>query len=245
MENFPPKIKTEVYEEELLKQEPVNDGHNNFKSYIPSIKCCEDINNVISDVVMNQNWFHRETTPLEKSNWSDEELKNFKINSKYIDRLYDFHWIKDKYECLSTFHMVARMQYNGRKLYIEVSAKFECICYRCFFRNCPGHGFIFVSNYPNLFINVINRVDLFKFLVKDGIKIEKRTEHEKYSRYAWSEPPTLTMLCHIELYENKKKVQPLIHKLPNILRDSVNKFFIFKNAKESYNLMLFKKFNAI
>ena len=206
-----------------------------FKSVVSTIKTTEDIKELIGTAIYYQNMLDKRTTPWEKSLWNEEELEHFRINPDDIDRLYHiYHYDGCCDKNGQDFEMMARMDYKGVKMYIDLSASCDYTGFEC-----QGVGSIFVSRDANLFMKIIDndkydRDLIYQSLLEDGIEIDEITEHEKYSRVQWSNPPMLKFLCHISFYENLKKLECCIEALPKILQESVKEYIRLRQTQYYY-----------
>ena len=147
---------------------------NSFKSVVSNILNTKQIYAYMGYTLYYQNKFKRRTTPREYSYFNYEEFNKFKINYGDIDRLYHISHFESV--CGEDFEMIARMEYKGEKLYIELLAGCKFTSF-----NCYVYGTIFVSKYANLFMKIINKGNMsliHKSLTEDGIETEEITEHE-------------------------------------------------------------------
>ena len=169
-----------------------------------------------------------------KVRYLGNELENFEIDLELIDRLYYIYY-SGKYS-QDAFQMVARMDYKGRKVYFELIA----LC--PFYGFClGGGGLIFVSGDANLFMRLImtNKHPsnlIYKSLREDGIRVEEPTEYDVCCRLQRS-PPTLKLLCHLEMYNYKNLFEASFSELPKTLGESVKSFMQMMEAHKAYGYM--------
>nr|BDT63581.1 MAG: hypothetical protein [Pasiphaea japonica whispovirus] len=206
---------------------------SDFKSANPSVNSvCETYS--ICYAIENQHMFNKRTTPLEKSTWGEQELKKFRFDVKSINRVYFIYHFDDGVSG-HKFEMVARMLYKGEHVYVQLKASCDFTGF-----DCEGHGVMFVSKDANLFIKLIltdkhPKGLIYQSLTEDGIEIDQMDECSWNTKYMYCHAPTLKFLCHKAIYKNKNKLQHYSSTLPNVLKQSVDKYITFNEAKESYD----------
>lgn len=208
--------------------------HTNFKSVDPNVPNADIMDDYVGGALQYQCMFDKRTTPWEKTLWDDTELENFKIDLEVVDRLYYIYQFDDGVNGRE-FQMTARMDYKGRKVYIELVAGCD---YTGF--DCQGGGVIFISLDANLFMKLILTEEyqsdlIYKSLAEDGIETEEQTEYDTCSRMRWTNAPMLKFLCHMSVYDNRKSLEHYPRVLPKILKDSVRDFIKTRDAKKSYD----------
>jgi len=212
--------------------------HPNFKSVYFEVKNADDMDDYVGNPLCHQSDFYRSTMPWEKTLWEDKELENFEIDLEFVDRLYYIYYATKNAgtKLEEAFQIVARMDYKGRKVYFELLA----ICTFWGFM-IAGGGLIFVSEDPNLFMKLImtnkHPSDLiYQSLREDGIRVEEPTEYDVCCRLQRS-PPTLKLLCHLEMYNYKNLFEASFSELPKTLGESVKSFMQMMEAHKAYGYM--------
>nr|BDT63582.1 MAG: hypothetical protein [Pasiphaea japonica whispovirus] len=205
-----------------------------FKSTDPSVNSVWEIHDKIGYAIEYQHTFNKRTTPLEKSTWDEQELENFQLDVKCIDRLYYIYQFNDGVSG-QEFEMAARMLYKGEHVYIQLEASCDFTGF-----DCEGHGIMFISKDANLFIKLIltdkhPKGLIYQSLAEDGIEIDQIDEYLWNTKYMYNHAPRLKFLCHGAIYKNKNKLQHYSSTLPDILKQSVDEYITFNEAKESYD----------
>ena len=211
--------------------------HPDLKSVDPNIRDADDILEYIYGALEYQWMFDTRTTPWERDQWDDKELQNFKIMVEYIDRIYHI-WFYDDGVTGQEFRLIARMDYGGQHLYVEMNANCDFTGF-----DCQGQGNFYVSRDANLFMKtVLNKACkshlIYKSLQEDGIICEEQTEYDSVKRMFWRNPPLLKYLCHESVYKNQNLLNSYYPKvLPNLLVISVRDFIKVKETRKDYDDM--------
>ena len=115
---------------------------------VPSVKNIVDIEKLNNSFITSQYWFTKSSTFWEKNYyWDTIKLNNVKIDLEQIDRVYEI--FQREFNSHSMFYLVARMNYNGKFLYVEL----EYLTGLMRKKKDRRIGNMFISLYPNLFIN--------------------------------------------------------------------------------------------
>ena len=122
--------------------------HPHFKSIDPKVQDADTIDSLLEYAFSYENMFDRRTPPWESSQWADGELEQFQIELDQVDRLYYVKHVND--EDGEEFEMVARMNYKGRHVFVELQAS----CSLTGFEG-QGGGFIFISNDADSFMKTV------------------------------------------------------------------------------------------
>lgn len=211
--------------------------HPDFKSVDPLVANAEDMCNQLFDALSYQFLFHRRTTPRERDQWGDGDLRTFEIDLELVDRLYDIDSVFKNRGSREWVEMIGRMQYKGDRLYVKLTASYDYTG----FRGQVG-GVIFVSRDACLFMRLvlvpgIRKDRIYKSLVKDGIEVGELSEFD--SGYAiremfWNNVPRLKYICYEAIYQKQQQLQSYLLLLPKILANSIDEFIRLKEAQEDY-----------
>ena len=209
-------------------------AQHHFKSVDPAVIDTTTIEDYLWEPLDFQYMFDRRTTPWEIQQWDHDELQSFKIDVGKIDRLYHIH-TTDINESDREYELIARLQYKGQPLYVELNASCDFTGF-----DCQGGGAIFVSRNASLFMRLVltsgNKKDLiYESLAEDGIEVEEQSEFDACQRIFRKNVPMLKYLCHEAFYKNEEELQPYVSLLPTILSNSVDEFIQFHKAKEAYD----------
>ena len=155
------------------------------------------------------------------------ELESFKIVPEEIDRLYfikhdEFYYQgvwKDEYYLLARINCYDKICQN---IYVEMIA--NCNGEEGF-SNGGGSGTIYISFNPNIFIKVVlrglkgcNKMLVYNSLKDDGFDVK--------------DTPNLQHLCYKIIYKYHNNLLLL---LPNSLKNGIEEFIKYQNAKIAYN----------
>lgn len=124
--------------------------HENFKSLVADVRCAEDIRERVGGALANQDKLDRSTSPWETHLWKDEELKDFHLDLKSIDRLYHIQNEEGEDDSGDDFELVVRVEYKKHHLFVELRAGYHFSDYEY-----RGGGDIFVCFDANLFTKTI------------------------------------------------------------------------------------------
>lgn len=122
--------------------------HPQFRSFDPEIQDAETIEFHLGKALTHQMMFDKRAPPWELSQWADGELDRFQIKLSQVDRLYYFEHIDD--ENGQVFVMVARMNYKGRHVFVELRAGCDFSGF-----GCQGGGYIFVCHDADSFMRTV------------------------------------------------------------------------------------------
>ena len=149
--------------------------HPNFKSLNPNINNFEILNHFLKYPLERRPIFTINTTPSEEKIWDKKELQSFKIIPEKIDRIYYINIEVTRFSREIIYYLLARQDYKGCKLYIEM------ICvFKHFHR--PSQCRIFISFKRNLFMKLVSyylptsiKTSIYQFIEKeeDGFCMEK------------------------------------------------------------------------
>ena len=209
-------------------------AQHHFKSVDPAVIDTTTIKKYLREPLGHQYIFDHRTTPWERQQWDYDELQSFKIDVGKIDRLYHIR-TTDINESDREYELIARLQYKGQPLYVELNASCDFTGF-----DCQGGGAIFVSRNASLFMRLVltsgNKKDLiYESLAEDGIEVEEQSEFDACQRIFRKNVPMLKYLCHEVFYKNEEELQPYLSLLPTILSNSVDEFIQFHKAKEAYD----------
>ena len=204
-----------------------------FQSIIPDFPNSKSINYVIFEALIYQDIFRKTTTPWEMADWGEDELQSFKIKTENIDRLYHINF-EDDYGDRS-FELIARTQYKGESLFIELKASCDCTGF-----DCQGGGAIFVSRNANVFMDFVLKTShkkelIYDSLTKDGIYICKQNYF--FDRWREKNVPMLLNLCYKKIYQLQKISDSFLINTPNFPKSlirSINEFTALEKAREEY-----------
>ena len=122
--------------------------HPHFRSIDPKVQDAETIESHVGEALTHQIMFDKRAPPWELSQWADGELDRFQIKLSQVDGLYYIDHIDD--ETGQAFVMVARMNYNGRHVFVELRASCDFSGF-----DCQGGGYIFVCNDADSFMSTV------------------------------------------------------------------------------------------
>ena len=210
--------------------------HLSFQSILPDFPNAKSISCRISEALMYQHIFRKITTPWEMADWEDDELQFFEIETDNIDRLYHINF-EDVYGD-SSFELIARTQYKGQPLFIELKASCD---YHGF--DCDGVGAIFVSRDANVFMDFVlnsshKKKLIYDSLRNDGIHICKQNCF--FDPWRGKNVPMLLNLCYQKIYQLQKISDSFfINTLnfPTSLIRSINEFTALEKAREKYEFL--------
>nr|BDT62969.1 MAG: hypothetical protein [Trachysalambria curvirostris nimavirus] len=102
--------------EAFLRRPPSLSMEIDFKSLCPSVKCQDDIGEMIGEALSRQYPGAARTPASEIDKWDASDLLNFEVDPRLINRVYFI----DEFD----FKLVARQIYKGRALYLHFEAFF-------------------------------------------------------------------------------------------------------------------------
>ena len=212
---------------------------SSFKSIDPRITCTDDIDDLIGYSLEYQHMFKKETAPWEMRNWMEDELDNFRIDYRKIERVYYIHF-RDGYFS-QDYKLIARMIYKSQSLYIAMGATYD----RKEGFSRYGGGRIYVSRDAHMFMNtvlderflyVMNRI--YESLMVDGIDAVWKSRYDTaWRKKMATNPPMLTFLCHSSIVERQMPREYYSNVLPKILVDSVDDHKKTQIARKNYDDM--------
>nr|BDT62973.1 MAG: hypothetical protein [Trachysalambria curvirostris nimavirus] len=88
-----------------------------FKSLCPSVKCQDDIGEMIGEALSLQYPGVARTPASEIDKWDASDLLNFQVDPSFINRVYSIHACHSQ-----AWELVARQIYKGRALYLTLLA---------------------------------------------------------------------------------------------------------------------------
>jgi len=118
--------------------------HPAFRSVISTIRNADDIEEAIGEALLYQHMFEKRTSPWEMQTWDYEDLQNFTIKLKRIDRLYYIYNFDDDVSSRS-YEIIVRMSYKKEKVFVHMTAGCDFTGF-----DCQGGGEIYItkSAYP-------------------------------------------------------------------------------------------------
>lgn len=148
--------------------------NNDFKSLDPNVRDVETIQDIIGDALFYQKMYKKKI--LDNNDDDCEQLsllEDFTINVRNIDRLYHIKYSKDDDD---KFELIARLNYNNNKLYVEMTANCNNILDDSNFEYYV-YGNILLSQNANLFMKFVldqydikNKHLIYQSLREDGIE---------------------------------------------------------------------------
>ena len=198
-----------------------------FKSIVPHISTQEDIDDALGHPLSYQFMFDKRTSPWEMSDWDEEKLQYFVIETSKIDRLYHIT-ANDSDPNFRQWELCCRMHHEGEKYFVEMYANCD---YTGF--DCQGGGFISLTKLPSFFLENMVTIDqdpdrIYHSLKDDGYEVIKPDFLHKMHPKAWTNPPMLKYLCHLHVYDHKDTLGHYKDVLPTIIAKSVDEFIIVK-----------------
>ena len=207
--------------------------HPNFKSLNPNINNFEILNNFLKYPLKRQPRFSISTTPSEEKIWNKKELEFFRIIPEKIDRIYYINIHLKHMHCEIIYYLLARQDYKGRKLYIEM---------HCVFEHFPhiSKCIIFISFKRNLFLKLVShdlytdiKMSICQFIEEeeeeeDGFCMEKFESDKTFPlledflsrKIVYKTVPLLKDLCREIVY--RKVDRRYWEILPKILRNDLD-----------------------
>ena len=214
---------------EKHKTEPIY-----FKSVYPEISCPNDIDELIGTSFQFQHMFDKRTTPWEISHWDNDELMKFEIDPDKIDRLYYIYY-SDHGESEYHSHLIARVVYKNRPLYVELVAN----CGYTGFDD-GGTGRIYISWNANVFMKTVLTdecpIDLiYDLLEADGVKVDRISKYDTMWRMKFTNNvPVLKFLCTRTVSDSQMPENHYRSVLPPILADGICDYVNTEAARYAY-----------
>jgi len=203
--------------------------HPAFRSLDNTVHNAEDIEELIGEALLYQHMFEKRTSPWEMHNWDYEELQDFTLKLKRVDRLYYIKHFDDQVSS-RTFEMLVRMKYKKEKYFVHLSAGCDFTGF-----DCQGGGEIYITKSANIFLKSIveeshNPTLIYNSLVEDGYRVEEPSEFDS------SNAPMLKFLTHQAIHENQDDLSHYPEVLPSMLTQSLTDFIQVQETRYQRNL---------
>ncbi|XP_068237560.1 uncharacterized protein [Palaemon carinicauda] len=211
-----------------------DETHPDFKSIVDCVTCVDDINEYVGTALHYQQIFEKRTSPWERAEWADDELENFQVLAEHIDRLYHIHHFDDNISG-KEYELIARMDYQGRSVYVRMSAGCDYTGFEC-----QGDGEIYVSYDAEVFLKSIitgecNQHGIWKSMIDDGLDVTEPTEFDHQKHWGWNDTPQLQYLCHEAVHANQDQLQYYDEVLPGAISNSVTHHMKVKDTYDHYH----------
>ncbi|KAG7177512.1 hypothetical protein Hamer_G025157 [Homarus americanus] len=208
--------------------------HFNFKSVRSEVTCADDIDELIGTAFCYQYMFDKRTSPWEMCEWRDGELEDFEIDLEVVDRLYYISHCDDGVSGRD-FEFAGRMEYNGRHVYIKMSAGCDYTGFEC-----QGGGEIYITFDPQIFLksiitNEYQPHDIWGVMAEDGLQVEEPSSFDLLQSKAWNNVPMLKFLCHMAVYDHKDTLTHYPYNLPRPVAASVEEFIRTRETRDHYD----------
>jgi len=205
-----------------------NTTHPAFRSLDSTVYNADDIEELIGEALLYQHMFEKRTSPWEMQNWDYEELQEFTLKLKRVDRLYYIHHFDDQVSS-RTFEMLVRMKYKKEKYFVHLSAGCDFTGF-----DCQGGGEIYITKSANIFLKSIvaethNPSVIYRSLIEDGYKVEDPSNFDS------SHTPMLKFLTHQAVYDNQDHLSHYPEVLPSLLTESVTDFIQVQETRYHHN----------
>nr|BDV49956.1 MAG: hypothetical protein [Metapenaeopsis lamellata majanivirus] len=194
-----------------------------FISIVTGINSQSDISKKLAYVLKYQDKFDKRISPWEFHKFRPIRiLKKIKIEVEHIDRLYRC-FVDEQNMFKKYYEMLARMNYNGRKIYVALVA-FDLIGYGA----CRYGGIICICYDVNIFTKFMlnykrNNSIIYHTLRNDTcLDIYEQTEFDCSDKKLWRNVPTLKYLCLEKTRKNLNKIGYQIMELPQILKKNLD-----------------------
>ena len=216
----------------------MNHTHPNFESYVAGINNAKDMDYEMWSPLERQTYVRKKTTPKESLQWNDEDLQNFTIRIKDIDRLYLFNM--ERFRFGKSYEIVARI--NPQPIYVQLNLQhyYQSII----FKKKVG-GLMYISEDPNLFIKVIRQDEkcslkriMYTSLKNEGIHLseEDYDDDDDDDDDKIKQPPMLKDICYNTIYQNNDKLEEIyINQLPIVLKENIKRYIETRKAILDYN----------
>ncbi|CAL4105611.1 unnamed protein product [Meganyctiphanes norvegica] len=200
--------------------------HPAFRSIVSTVHNAQDIEELIGEALIYQHMFEKRTSPWEMQTWDYEELQDFKLKLKRVDRLYYINHFDDQVSS-RTFEILLRMTYKKEKIFVHLSAGCDFTGF-----DCQGGGEIYITRSANIFLKSIveehhDPQSIYNSLVEDGYKVEEPTQ--------FGGAPMLKFLTHQAVHDNRDTLSYYPEVLPSILTDSVTDFIQVQETRYHHN----------
>ena len=126
--------------------------HSDFKSNYNVITTADDLFLAFEQPFLHQHKYELKIPREEENFWRGKDINNFRISVESIDRLYYIINTKDN------FNLIARMDYNGLSLYVQISGQ------------TLHTGAILISPNFNRFIKNLNASENIKLFIKNQMQ---------------------------------------------------------------------------
>lgn len=198
----------------------------NFRSIDSKIKDSVALHNKIGKFLDQSLCFENRCPPWEADEWDIEELKDFKVSTYMIDRIYDYQcrfFLGAENDCVFLY---ARMPYKGRSLYFHM-------CFLIggnFWSNVKGVKTYLTFNAQVFLKSVIGGTcdtrEIRKLMVEDGLEVDEPTTFDLYDQWDWWKrgAPTLNFLCQLAVYENRNQLKHRTEFLPCTVAKDLEQF---------------------
>lgn len=209
--------------------------HPNFRSIVQGVMCADDIFDLVGTALLYQNMFDKRTSPWEMSEWDEGELETFEVSAENIDRVYHIYHYDDGGLSGREFQLLARMDYKGRSVFVELLASCDSTGF-----DCQGGGEIYVSSDAQVYLTSIvgNNYDhqaIWGSMVDDGLQVEEPTEFDMQKHWERKNVPMLKLLCHETVYDEQEKLQHYDDVLPHPLSNSIKEFVKVRGTKDHHD----------
>ena len=208
--------------------------HPEFRSAEVTVRDADTMDDYLGEALFHQHMFDKRTTPWEVKEWDYDFLQEFRIDLEKVDRLYHIWHMNDNVSNRE-FQFIARMDYEGKPLYVELIASCDYTGFEC-----QGGGYIFISRDPSLFMKVVlsegdhlNKKLIHQLLQEDMIYIEE-IYYDRFSRMFWRNAPMLKYLCYEAIFQSRDKFRGNLNLLPKILRESIVDYIRTEEARIAY-----------
>ncbi|CAL4220396.1 unnamed protein product [Meganyctiphanes norvegica] len=208
--------------------------HPAFRSIVSTVHNAEDVEEQIGEALIYQHMFEKRTSPWEMQNWDYEELQQFVLKLKRVDRLYYINHFDDTVSS-RTFEILLRMTYKKEKIFVHLSAG-------CGFTgfDSQGDGEIYITKSANIFLKSIveashDPLSIYNSLVEDGYKVEEPTQFDSAPQRLWNNAPMLKFLTHQSVHDNREDLSHYPEVLPTLLSDSVTDFIQVQETRYHHN----------
>lgn len=208
-----------------------------FKSLTCRLPDKDALIHELKDIVNKQEFIEVLCPPRETTEWDEEELDLFCLNSNSINRIYYF------YSGL-LYDMYGRMTYNQRYLYFHLNVILNNESWN---RRTILGGKLYLTYDAEVFLKSVidddcGPVKIWRMMVEDGLQIEEPTIFDFNKKRLWSYykvptlkvgMPTLNFLCHLAVYKNQEILKPYVDLIPGVSR-SINHFIKFREARDHH-----------
>ena len=204
----------------------------NFKSEVLDIHSRIDIEDILFLPLIYQNLFDKKTSPEERKEWNEENLKSFSIDVNKIDHLYHLV-LSEAVPNYRKWELSCRMKHDRQDYFVVMNAE-------CVFSDGPdgqGYGCISFTKLPRFFMNYMVTLDqglekIYQALKNDKYEVELPDCQHHGDTKDWKNAPMLIYLCHLSIYNNKEMLIHFKRILPKLLANSVEEFIAIKKWQQ-------------